>query len=144
MPATLDVNSMYNANNNHPWINFQCIQHVLHPWKFYTSKFASHTRFDGKQCSPHLFRAKVWCPTGVMSDRRALCSCVTTSGDHIKETDWEKLALISPKAIAAARSFFAGEAGLLPSQVVELPSKARTSYPQTTLKNMASKARTSR
>ena len=67
------------------------------------------------------------CQTGAVSVR-AICTCVTTSGDRIDEINCEKNAFISQKAIAAAGFlFFVGEAGLPPSQLVALPIKARTS-----------------
>ena len=86
---------------------FECIQHTLHPWKFQTSKFSSHTQgLMAGHARPGIFcRAIGSCPAGAVS-ARAIWTCVTTSGDRIDEINWEKNALISLKAIAAACLFF--------------------------------------
>ena len=70
---------------------FECIQHTLHPWKFQTSKFSSHTQgLMAGHARPGIFcRAIGSCPTGAVS-ARAIWTCATTSGDHIDEINWQK------------------------------------------------------
>ena len=60
MPSTITLELM-----------FECIQRTLHPWKFQTSKFSSHTQgLMAGHARPGIFcRAIGSCPTGAVSAR---------------------------------------------------------------------------